>query len=135
MLAKSKLNSTDISQDEFVLINNVRKEFYDMREKIKNSSDKQNFKLYKKHCYLIVQSVEKIQKVKILNLSKQKNGRIMLLSKCSMCNSKKSKYLKEQKTKGLLSKLVGIEVPIVSDLPILNAFFFKYKNKVRIKKI
>ena len=25
-----------------------------------------------------------------------KNGRIMLLSKCSVCNSKKSKFLKEQ---------------------------------------
>ena len=33
----------------------------------------------------------KIQKVKILKLQKQKNGRIMLLSKCSVCNSKKTK--------------------------------------------
>ena len=30
-----------------------------------------------------------------------KNGRIMLLSKCSMCNSKKSKFLKEQEASGL----------------------------------
>ena len=51
LLAKSKLNSievliskalidSNISHDEFVLINNVLKEFYDMREEIKNSNDK-----------------------------------------------------------------------------------------------
>ena len=48
--AKSKLNSIEvsffkasidpnISHDEFVLINNVRKEFYDMKEEIKNSNN------------------------------------------------------------------------------------------------
>ena len=31
-----------------------------------------------------------------------KNGRIMLLSKCSVCNSKKSKFMKAQEAKGLL---------------------------------
>ena len=51
LLAKSKLNSTEeliskalidsnISHNEFVLINNVLKEFYDMEEEIKNSNDK-----------------------------------------------------------------------------------------------
>ena len=48
LLAKSKLNSTEIliskalidsniSHDEFALVNNVLKEFYDMKEEIKNS--------------------------------------------------------------------------------------------------
>ena len=51
LLAKSKLNSievliskalidSNISHDEFVLINNVLKEFYDMKEEIKNSNGK-----------------------------------------------------------------------------------------------
>ena len=51
MLAKSKLNNievliskvlidSNISHYEFVLINNVLKEFYDMKEEIKNSNDK-----------------------------------------------------------------------------------------------
>ena len=51
MLAKYKSNSievliskalidSNINHDEFVLINNVLKEFYDMREEIKNSNDK-----------------------------------------------------------------------------------------------
>ena len=50
-LAKSKLNSkevliskalidSNIGHDQFVLINNVLKEFYDMKEEIKNSNDK-----------------------------------------------------------------------------------------------
>ena len=34
-----------------------------------------------------------------------KNGRIMLLSKCSLCNSEKLKFLKEQEARGLLSSL------------------------------
>ena len=72
MLAKSKLNSievliskplidSNISNDEFVLINNVLKEFNDIKGEIKNSNDK---KLYTKQCYLIAWSVEKIQKAK-----------------------------------------------------------------------
>ena len=51
LLAKSKLNSievliskalidSNISHDEFVLINNVLKKFYDMNEEIKSSNDK-----------------------------------------------------------------------------------------------
>ena len=49
-----------------------------------------------------------------------KKGRIMLLSKCVMCNSKELKFFKEQEAKELLSNLTGIRVPILSDLPILN---------------
>ena len=51
MLAKSKLNDiavliskalidSNISHDEFVLINNVLREFYDMKEEIRNVSNK-----------------------------------------------------------------------------------------------
>ena len=51
LLAKSKLNSieilitkaltdSNISPDEFVLINNVLKEFYDLNEEIRNSNNK-----------------------------------------------------------------------------------------------
>ena len=41
---------------------------------------------------------------------KTKNGRIMLSSKCAVCDSKKSKFIKEQEARGLLSKLAGIKV-------------------------
>ena len=52
-----------------------------------------------------------------------KNGKVMLLSKCAVCNSKKLKFLKEQVATRLLSNLLGIKVLILSDLPILNTFF------------
>ena len=39
-----------------------------------------------------------------------KNRRMMLLSKCETCDSKKSKFIKEQEASGLLSSL-GIKTP------------------------
>ena len=44
-------------------------------------------------------------------VAKTKNGRIMLLSKCTVCDSKKSKFIKEQEGSGLLSSL-GIKTPL-----------------------
>ena len=52
-----------------------------------------------------------------------KNGRIMLLSKCVLCNSKKLKFLKEQEARGLLSNLIGIKITNLSDLSTLNTLF------------
>ena len=49
-----------------------------------------------------------------------KNGRIMLLSKCAVCDSKKSKFIKEEETTGLLSSLERktplIKIPLVDPL-------------------
>ena len=42
---------------------------------------------------------------------KTKIGRTMLSSKCAVCSKKKSRFLKEQKSKGLLSSL-GIKTPL-----------------------
>ena len=42
---------------------------------------------------------------------KTKNGRTMLLSKCALCSSKKSRFMKEQEAKGLLSSL-GLKMPL-----------------------
>ena len=36
---------------------------------------------------------------------KTKNGRAMLLSKCAVCSSTKSRFMKEQEAKGLSSSL------------------------------
>ena len=49
---------------------------------------------------------------------KTKNGRFMLSSKCSICGSKKSKFMKEQEAGGLLNNL-GIRMPW-SEIPLLN---------------
>ena len=52
---------------------------------------------------------------------KTKNDRLALSSKCALCCSKKSRFIKEQEAKGLLSNLV-IKTPL-SKIPLLNALF------------
>ena len=42
---------------------------------------------------------------------KTANGKTMILSKCAICGSKKSKFIKEQQAKGLFSNL-GIRTPL-----------------------
>ena len=49
---------------------------------------------------------------------KTKNGRIMLLLNCAVCNGQK--FIKEQEARGLLSKLTGTKVLFLSDLPVAN---------------
>ena len=49
-------------------------------------------------------------KSKNLEIVKTKNGRIMLLSKCAVCNSKKSKFLNKQEARGLLKNLKGVKI-------------------------
>ena len=66
-------------------------------------------KLYIKQCCLIVWSVEKLRKVKMTK--RTKNGRIKLLSKCEVCDSTISKFIKEQEASGLLHSL-GIKAPL-----------------------
>ena len=39
------------------------------------------------------------------NVSKTTNGKTMILSKCVICGGKKSKFIKEQQAKGLLTNL------------------------------
>ena len=124
MTAKSILNSievliskalidSNIIHDEFVLMNNVLKEYDETSEEIKNfkfncPSDLvvkakvfnrphqfiRDFSLFIKQLYHIIWSVEKIQKVKtqfVFKILKTKNEKIMLLSKCEMCDNKKIK--------------------------------------------
>ena len=38
-------------------------------------------------------------------VAKAKNGRTVLLSKCAVCDSNKSKFIKEQEASGLLNSL------------------------------
>ena len=49
-------------------------------------------------------------------VSKTTNGKMMILSKCAICGSKKSKFIKEQQIKRLLSNL-GIRTPL-NKIPI-----------------
>ena len=46
-----------------------------------------------------------------LKVSRTKNALIMLLSKCAICDSEKSKFIKEQEASRLSSSL-GIKTPL-----------------------
>ena len=49
-------------------------------------------------------------------------GKLMILSKCAICNSRKSKFIKKQDAKGLSSKS-GIKTPL-SKIPVLGDTLF-----------
>ena len=55
-------------------------------------------------------------------ISKTNNGKTMILSKCAICGSKKSRFIKNQEAKGLLSNL-GLKTPL-SKVPILGYISF-----------
>ena len=46
----------------------------------------------------------------------------MILSKCAICSSKKSRFIKDQEVKGLLSNS-GIRAPL-SKVPLLSDILF-----------
>ena len=54
-------------------------------------------------------------------VARTKNGRIMLLSKWAVYDSKKSKFIKQQEASELLCSL-GIKTPL-SKIPLVGPFF------------
>ena len=56
---------------------------------------------------------------KVLKTTK---GKTMILLKCAICGSKKSKFIKEQQAKGLLSNL-GNRTPL-NKIPLLGDILF-----------
>ena len=55
-------------------------------------------------------------------VSKTSNGKMMILLKCAICGSKKSKFIKEQQAKGLLSNL-GFRTSL-NKIPLLGDILF-----------
>ena len=72
----------------------------------------------KSYCLKWIKNTENI-KPRALKTS---NGKTMVLSKCAICNSKKSRFVKNQEVKGLLINL-GIRIPL-SKVPILGDILF-----------
>ena len=64
-------------------------------------------------------------------VSSTSNGKLMILSKCAICGSKKSKFIKKQEAKGIISSLVQntkiylflIQTPL-SKIPLLGDVLF-----------
>ena len=55
-------------------------------------------------------------------VSKTTNGKVIISLTCAICGSKKSKFIKEQQAKGLLSNL-GLRTPL-NKIPILGDILF-----------
>ena len=100
--------SSVTSHNEFLLTNNVLEEYNKVNEEMKNLkalSRLSKILVYFQNNFTIVWNVEKIQKVKIQKFQGKKSGRIMLLSECVVCDSKKAKFIKEKESGELLSSL------------------------------
>ena len=72
----------------------------------------------KSYCLKCRKDIKKIDP-KVSNAS---NDRKTILSKCAICSSKKSRFIKDQEVKGLLSNL-GIRAPL-SKVPLLSDILF-----------
>ena len=66
-------------------------------------------------------SCRKYTKITNPRTVKSKNNRSMIQSNCEICNSKKSRFIKEHQASGLLSNL-GIKTPL-NKVPLLNILF------------
>ena len=55
-------------------------------------------------------------------VGRTKNGSIMLLSKCAVCDTQKSKFIKEQGASGFLSSF-RIKTPL-SEIPLVGLLLF-----------
>ena len=56
------------------------------------------------------------------NVSSTSNSKAIILSKCSISGSKKSRFIKNQEAKGLLNNL-GLRTPL-SKVPVLGNILF-----------
>ena len=80
-----------------------------------------------------------------LKVSSTSNGKAMILSKCAICGSKKSRFVRNQEAKGLLSNL-GL-LPILGDIlfrvvlkmnEIVNKFLLagdKFMPEMHLKQV
>ena len=78
------------------------------------------FDVIKEHGDLL-REMQKKAEILDSKIFKTKNGRLIMQSKCPDCGIKKSRFVKEQEAKGLLSNL-GIKTPL-SKVPLLNVLF------------
>ena len=60
-------------------------------------------------------------------VSKTTNGKAIILSTFAICGSKKSKFIKQQEAKGLLSNL-GLRTPL-NKIPVLGDILFQLSTK------
>ena len=107
MLARSKLNSIESKISEALMNNQINHEdFMTIR----------NTMIF--YCLKCKKNTESINP----RVLKSNNGKTMILSKCAICGSKKSKFIKKQEASGILSSL-GIRTPL-NKSPVLGDMLF-----------
>ena len=106
MLVKDKLNTIEvliskalidsfISHDEFASVNNVLREYYEMKqknEKFTNFYGIHYIKTTKTYCF----SCKKYTANENSNFRKLNKSRLILLSNCAVCSKKKSTFIKNK---------------------------------------
>ena len=134
-LAGSKLNiiknlisqaliDFEITHEEFSKIIYEKNNYEQIIDNIRNvkSINDLNKQYYKdtmfSYCLKCKKNTESINP----QVSKTTNGKAMILSTCAKCGSKKSKFIKEQEAKGLLSNL-GLRTPL-NKIPLLGDILF-----------
>ena len=65
-----------------------------------------------------------------VKMSSASNRKAMILSKCAICGNKKSRFIKNQEAKGLLSNL-GLRTPL-SKVQILGDILFFSATSLRV---
>ena len=68
-----------------------------------------------------LKSKKKYKKCRLKSI-KNKNGRAMLSSKCAVCSKKKSRFMKEQQAKGILTSL-GLKT-LLTKIPLFGGILF-----------
>ena len=117
-----------ISHKDFITIINEERNYRELKESIRMMKVKKTKKyifinLFKNktmlsYCLMSKKNTESINP----SVSATSNGRTMILSKCAICGSKKSKFIKNPEANGLLSSL-GIRAPL-SKIPLLGDVLF-----------
>ena len=116
--------NNQISHEDFMTIIDEERNYRELKESIRIMKRHLIYLIIK--CHLILQSVKKIYiYTENINpkVSKTNNGRAMILSKCAICGSKKSRIIKKQEAKDLLSNL-GIKTTL-SKIPIVGDVLFR----------
>ena len=120
LLAKSMLNIIEvllsgalidsyITHNDILSGNNVIREYGDMKEVIKNlktsTVHQRPLRIYKTMLSYYLKSTKKTTEIKNSHIALRNQGKLVLLSKYLLWDSKKSRFIKEQGRKGLLSKI------------------------------
>ena len=127
-LISKALNDMEISHEEFIIILNEKGKYVRMKYKIVNENENEKNIQIESCLYLCIKMESYCLKCKKYTkninpqVSSTSNGKLMILSKCAIFNSKKSKFINKREAKGLLDNL-GVKTPL-NKIPILGDILF-----------